>query len=148
MLKQRGICVLVAAGGCGRGIGELPLQDAAQSCWLARQGEGSVVTLAVDVPSPARAAQTNSPPFPWLTGITRSGNAHVHPCLCPWSALNSLFCVQNLNQCHFSVLHKIIFPELIMALSGALSLTKWLVDYCLLSVLPGNEGLIRLCKTP
>lgn len=138
--------------GGSRGIGELPVQDAAQSWWLAGQGEGSGVTLAVDMPSPARAAQTNSPPFPWLIGITRSGNAHVHPCLCakymaPWGALNSLGCVQSLNQCHFSVPHKIIFPELIVALSGAFSLPKCLVDYCSLSVLTGNEGLIRLCKT-
>lgn len=40
------------------------------------------MTLAVDVPSPTRAVQTNSAPFPWLIGITRSGNTHVHPCLC------------------------------------------------------------------
>lgn len=82
MPEQRGVCALVAGGGCGRGKGELPLQDAAQSWCLAGQGEGSGVTLAVDVPSPARAVQTNSPPLPWLIGIARSGNAHVHPRLC------------------------------------------------------------------
>lgn len=127
------------------------MQDAAQSWCLAGQGEGSGLPLAVDVPSPARAVQTHSPPLPWLIGITRSGNAHVHPRLCaqtmdPWSALNSLGCVQSLNQCHFSVPHKIIFPELLMALSGALSLPKGLIVCCLLSVLPGNGGLIRLYK--
>lgn len=62
-------------------------------------------------------------------------------------ALNSLCCIQILNQCNFSVPHKIIFPELIMTLSGALSLPKWLVNYYLLSVLPGHEGLIRLFRT-
>lgn len=62
-------------------------------------------------------------------------------------ALNCLCCIQSLNQCDFSVPHKIIFPELIMALSGALSLPKWPDDYYLLSVLPAYEGLIRLFRT-
>lgn len=57
----------------------------------------------------------------------------IHACVPkhtdPWSALNSLGCVQSLNQCYFSVPHKIIFPELIMALSGALSLPEVLIDY-------------------
>lgn len=62
-------------------------------------------------------------------------------------ALNSLCCFQSLNQCDFSVPHKITFPELIMTLSGALSLPKWLIDCYLLSGLPGNEGLVRLLRT-
>lgn len=53
---------------------------------------------------------------------------YIHACvpehMGPRSALNSLGCVQSLNQCHFSVPHKIVFPELIVALSGALSLPK------------------------
>lgn len=77
---------------------------------------------------------------------------HMRPCSCmreytrTWCALNSLCCIQSLNQCNFSVPHKIIFPELIMTLSGAFSLPQCLVDYYLLSVLPGNEGLIRLIR--
>jgi len=73
--------------------------------------------------------------------------ASVSEYTCTPCALNSLRCFQRLNQCNFSVPHKIMFPELIMTLSGALSLPKRLVNYYLLSVLPGNEGLIRLFRT-
>lgn len=150
MPGQTGVC---AGGGCGRG--ETRAAAAAHRSALA---SGSA-RWRFRCDYSCRRAQSNWNSTDELTSFPPADRHQERQCTCSlvpvWAkeytctpcALNSPCCIQRLNQCDFSVPCKIIFPELIMALSGALSLPKWLANYYLLSVLTGNERLIRLFRT-